>query len=53
MNTLKQIELLKLLGQYDKYIQTANEENYYKNGWFPACIEEFYNNEFQEGLYNE
>lgn len=53
MQNLSKTELLKLLKAYDEYIQIANEENYYKNGWFPVCIEEFYNNEFQEGLYNE
>ena len=41
-------ELLDILYAYDRYIQKANEENYYLEGWFPVCINEFYDCEFQE-----
>ena len=41
------LELTFLIKEYDKYIQEANEENKYAEGWFPVCISEFYNNEFQ------
>lgn len=47
MKHLSKPELLELLKEYDKYIQEANEENKYVEGWFPVCISEFYNNEFQ------
>lgn len=38
----------RLLVEYDKYIQRANEENRYRDGWFPVCMAEFYLNEMQE-----
>lgn len=41
------LEIISLIKEYDKYIQEANEENKYAEGWFPVCISEFYNNEFQ------
>ena len=41
-------ELLDLLKAYDKYIQEANDEDRYAEGWYPVCINEFYDNEFQE-----
>lgn len=41
-------ELRKVLEAYNKYIQEANEEDKYKSGWLPVCVDEFYNNEFQE-----
>lgn len=41
------LEIISLIKEYDKYIQEANEENKYVEGWFPVCISEFYNNEFQ------
>lgn len=41
------LETISLIKEYDKYIQEANEENKYAEGWFPVCISEFYNNEFQ------
>lgn len=47
LNELSREELLELLYTYDKYIQTANDENYYSLDWYPVCIEEFYYNEFK------
>lgn len=41
-------ELLELLKEYDEYIQEANDENRYADGWFPVCISEFYDNEYEE-----
>jgi hypothetical protein len=41
-------ELLKLIASYDRYIQDANDEDYFQSGWRPVCIDEFYSNEFQE-----
>lgn len=40
-------ELLELLDAYDSYIQDANNGNLYQEGWFPVCINEFYNNDFE------
>lgn len=40
-------ELLELLHAYDRYIQNANDENRYSNGWYPVCINEFYDCEYQ------
>jgi hypothetical protein len=47
MNELPKGELLSLLHAYDRYIQEANDENRYREGWFPVCISEFYDNEYQ------
>lgn len=41
------LEIIQLIAEYDKYIQEANEDNKYTDGWFPVCISEFYYNEFQ------
>ena len=41
-------ELMDLLIAYDKYIQDANDDDSYAKGWYPVCINEFYDNEFQE-----
>jgi hypothetical protein len=42
--------LLDLLKQYDMYIQDANDDNRYADGWYPVCISEFLNCEYQEIL---
>lgn len=47
MEHLNQGELLDVLRAYDRYIQNANDENRYADGWFPVCIAEFYDNEYQ------
>lgn len=41
-------ELIALLDAYNDYIQEANEGNKYKDGWFPVCVMEFYDNDFKE-----
>ena len=43
---LDKATLLKLLKDYDMYIQDANDLDKYRTGWMPVCVEEFYNNEF-------
>ena len=50
LSNLDENELRELLIEYDKYIQDANEEDRYKEGWKPVCIMEFYNNDFVEIL---
>lgn len=40
-------ELLDLLNAYDEYIQDANDDDLYSEGWKPVCIKEFYMNEYQ------
>lgn len=40
-------ELLKVISEYNKYIQEANEENKYVNGWYPVSIGEFYHNDME------
>lgn len=47
---LSQKELLDLLAEYDSYIQNANDEDYYTDGWRPVCVNEFYDCEYQEIL---
>lgn len=47
IQNLSQGKLLDLLAEYNKYIQEANEEQRYKDGWYPVCISEFYTNEYQ------
>ena len=48
--TIGKRELIELLKEYDLYIQNANDENLYESGWFPVCINEFFDCEFQEIL---
>ena len=43
-------DLKDVLIEYDKYIQEANEEDKYKTGWKPVCIDEFYENDYLEIL---
>lgn len=50
---MKEEELRYLIVCYDKYIQDANDNNRYRDGWFPVCIDEFYDCEFQEILEND
>lgn len=40
-------ELLDLLLKYNQYIQDANDEDRYIDGWCPVCIAEFYESEYQ------
>ena len=46
-NELDKEEAIALLWAYDRYIQNANEDNRYREGWYPVCVSEFYDNEFQ------
>lgn len=48
LESLSKKELLELIKQYNAYIQDANDEDLYEDGWYPVSIEEFYQNEFQE-----
>ena len=50
IKTLDKETLLDLLHEYDLYIQDANEERKYEEGWYPVCISEFYDCEYQEIL---
>ncbi len=45
--------LRRLIEEYDKYIQEANEEEKYADGWKPVCIQEFADCEFEEILLHE
>ena len=45
---LSKDELIELLTAYDRYIQSANdEERYVNDGFYPVCISEFYRNDFE------
>lgn len=35
---------------YDSYIQDANDNDYYSDGWRPVSIQEYYNNEYKENM---
>lgn len=47
MDELSKEELLKVLKAYDIYIQEANDDNRYIEGWRPVCINEFYNCDYE------
>jgi len=47
LSELEKDELLELLNAYDRYIQDANDDDRYREGWYPVCIDEFYDHEFQ------
>lgn len=47
LEELNREELLKLIKAYNKYIIEFFDEEVHE-GMIPICIEEFYNNEFQE-----
>lgn len=56
IENLSKENLLNLLKAYDCYIQKANEDNRYREGWFPVCVDEFFKNEYQllsDGKYNQ
>jgi len=40
--------LLALLYQYDLYIQEANDEDKFESGWRPVCLNEFFDNEWDD-----
>lgn len=39
-------ELIALATAYDRYIQDANEQDRYHEGFYPVSMAEFYDNEF-------
>lgn len=39
-----------LLALYEDYIRTANEENQYRDGWYPVCINEYQDVEYEAYL---
>jgi len=41
-------ELLALLAAYDEYIQDANDEDKFEGGWRPVCLNEFFDNEWED-----
>lgn len=41
---------IELIESYGLYIQNANEEDLYKDGWRPVCISEYLNCEFAEEM---
>lgn len=53
ISNLTKQELIDLIYSYDKYIQDANNNNRYFEGWFPVCVNEFYEWEYQEETEDE
>lgn len=51
IDNLDRDTLIDLIKSYDEYIQSANDDNSYRDGWRPVCIEEFLDNEFIEEDY--
>lgn len=47
-NELTEREKVECAKAYDKYIQQANEEDKYFDGWKPVCLDEFADNEWKE-----
>lgn len=47
---LSRDELEDVVQSYDEYIQDANENDYYSDGWRPVSIQEYYDNEYKEIL---
>lgn len=50
LKDLSKEELLHLIKSYDEYIQNGYTEKagYFTTDWRPACIEEFYTEQYQE-----
>lgn len=49
MKNLNKEELLDLIYAYDRYIQDNAENNEsFGTDWMPVCINEFYDNEYQQ-----
>ena len=48
LSKLTKEELLDVLITYDKYIQEANDDNRYRDGWLPVCINEFFDCDYLE-----
>ena len=51
LKDLSKSELLKLINLYNDYVQEFFDDEVHE-GMIPVCIEEFYNNEYQE-FYND
>lgn len=47
VEAMSRSDLIDVIMEYDKYIQNANDDNRYREGWFPVCINEFIDNEYQ------
>lgn len=46
-DNFKQEDLVDLLKAYDSYVSTAADAGLLTSGWTPVCVEEFYDNEYQ------
>ena len=40
--------LYSIIEDYDSYIQNANDLDWFRSGWRPVCIDEFYDCELAE-----
>lgn len=45
---LSRDEFEDVVKSYDDYIQDANENDYYSEGWRPVSLDEYYNNDYME-----
>lgn len=45
INELPKEDLIDLLYEYDKYLEQARDEDWFRQGWVPVCIAEFYETE--------
>lgn len=43
-------ELFDVIAEYNNYVQTAAEDGKLQDGWVPVCVNEFYDNEYQDIL---
>lgn len=50
VENLDRDQLIDLINSYDRYIQEANDEDKYKDGWLPVCVDEYVDNEFAEEM---
>ncbi len=48
LGELEAEELGRIIAAYDEYIQDANDENRFAEGWRPCCVAEFIDNEWPE-----
>ena len=53
LKELNKEELVELLEAYDEYIQDANDGQLYLDGFYPVCISEFYQNDFEFWRVND
>ena len=45
---IPRMEYEALMHSYDEYIQDANDEDRYEEGWKPVCLNEYHDNEWSE-----